>query len=70
MSAAEQEPLTPEELADLEAAWVELRQVADESNVTSLRACSRAGCSWGDDPDVVRSMAATIRRITNNAAEG
>ncbi|WP_422759296.1 hypothetical protein [Paenarthrobacter sp. C1] len=38
------------ELAELEAAWAELRLTVDESNVTSFRACSRNGRSWAEDP--------------------
>ncbi|MEJ1116747.1 hypothetical protein WBO02_20800 [Paenarthrobacter sp. CCNWYY172] len=67
-AAAEPKPLVNP--ADLEAAWAELRQTAGEANVTSFRACSRPGRYWGDDPDAVRAIAATIRRITNSTAQG
>ncbi|WP_311214610.1 MULTISPECIES: hypothetical protein [unclassified Arthrobacter] len=66
----ERKPLTVAESADLEAAWAELRQTAAASKVTSLRACSRNGRSWAEDPEAVRAIAATIGRITNDRAEG
>ncbi|MDQ0104515.1 hypothetical protein J2T10_004190 [Paenarthrobacter nicotinovorans] len=56
--------------AELEAAWAELRQMVDESNVTSFRACSRNGGSWAEDPEAVRQIAATIGRIMKDTAEG
>jgi hypothetical protein len=56
--------------AELEAAWANLRQTVDESKVTSLRACSRNGRSWAEDPETVRQIAATIGRIMNDRAEG
>jgi hypothetical protein len=60
----------PGKSAELEAAWAELRQTVDESNVTSFRACSRNGRSWAEDPEAVRQIAATIARIMNDTAEG
>ncbi|WP_024821111.1 hypothetical protein [Arthrobacter sp. 31Y] len=56
-------PLTPEQLADLEAARVELRQAMEESQVASFRACSRNGRHWAEDPDAMRAMAASFRSI-------
>jgi len=56
--------------SDLEEAWVELRQSVDESHLKSFRACSRNGRSWTEDPETVRQIAATIRRIMKDTAEG
>lgn len=70
----EPEPLTTEQLADLQAARAELRQAMEESDVTSFRACSRNGRHWAEDPDAMRAMAATFRSIKNftpdNATDG
>ncbi|MEV8132764.1 MULTISPECIES: hypothetical protein [Pseudarthrobacter] len=57
----EQEPLSPEQVADLEAAWAELAEAAKESAVTGFRACSRGGKPWQEDPASVRSMVAMLR---------
>ncbi|MEV8112318.1 hypothetical protein [Pseudarthrobacter oxydans] len=59
----EQEPLTPEQLADLEAAWAELVETAKESAATGFHACSRGGKPWQEDPEAVRSMAALLRGV-------
>ena len=66
---AEAKPSAPVDAADLEAAWAELRHTVGESNVTSFRACSRPGRYWGDDPDAVRAIAATIRQVTNSTKD-
>ena len=63
------EPLAPEQRADLEAAWGELRQAMEESHVTSFRACSRNGRHWGEDPDAMRAMAATFRSIKKDTTD-
>ncbi|MDP9988655.1 hypothetical protein J2S98_003843 [Arthrobacter oryzae] len=63
-SPAERKPLTPERLKDLEAAWVELNQAVEESGAISFHACTRDGRYWGEDPESVRAMAATIRSLT------
>lgn len=68
--APEREPLKPAQLADLEAAWVELRQAATEAGVMSLQACTRDGSRWQDDPQSVRAMAETIRHTQKYTAEG
>lgn len=68
--ATEPEPLTPAQLADLEAAWAELRQTATEAGVMSLQACTRDGSRWQDDPQSVRAMAETIRHTQKYTAEG
>jgi hypothetical protein len=67
--ATEREPLTPAQLADLEAAWAELQQAAKEAGV-SFHACTRDGSRWQDDPQSVRAMADTIRRTRKYIAEG
>lgn len=68
--ATEREPLTPAQLADLEAAWAELQQATKEAGVTPLHACTRDGSRWQDDPQSVRAMAETIRRTQKYTAEG
>ncbi len=55
------EPLTPEELAELQDAWAELAQAAKDSAVNSFHACTRNGKPWQEDPASVRSMAAMLR---------
>ncbi len=59
----EQEPLTPEQVADLKAAWAELAEAAKESAATGFHACSRGEKPWQEDPAAVRSVAALLRRI-------
>ena len=68
--ATEREALTPAQLADLEAAWAELRQAATAAGVMSLQACTRDGSRWQDDPQSVRAMAETIRHTQNYTGEG
>jgi len=69
-AAVEPALLSPAERADLEAAWDELNQALGESNVTSLRACSRNGHHWSDNPESVRAIAATIRDVTKESTGG
>ena len=64
----EQEPLTPEQVAELKDAWAELAEAAKESAATNFHACSRGGKPWQEDPDAVRSMAAMFRRFGNENA--
>jgi len=64
-AAAEREPLAPAQLADLEAAWAELRQAAEETGVTSFRACTRDGSRWEENPNSLRAMANAIRSTQN-----
>ncbi|WP_427019538.1 hypothetical protein ACQCSX_23325 (plasmid) [Pseudarthrobacter sp. P1] len=61
--------MTPEQLADLQAAWVELRQAMEESHVSSFRACNRGGRYWGEDPDAMRAMAATFRSLKKDTTD-
>lgn len=53
--------LTPEQLADLDAARAELLQLAAEVGVKSLNACPRDGSRWQDDPKTIRTITALIR---------
>lgn len=62
-------PLTPAQLADLEEAWVELRQASQEAGVKSLRACTRDGSRWEDNPDSVRAMTRMIKGTQKYTAE-
>lgn len=64
-----QEPLTPEQLAELQEAWAELANAAEGSGVTGLHACSRNGGPWQEDPVAVRSLAATLRSISSDKAQ-
>ena len=66
---AERPPLTPAQLADLEEAWVELRQAAQEAGVRSFRACTRDGSRWEENPDSVRAMTRTIKDVQRYTAE-
>ncbi|WP_442546137.1 hypothetical protein ACSBOX_21645 (plasmid) [Arthrobacter sp. KN11-1C] len=56
-----QDLLTPEQAADVEQAWVELRQAAEEAGVTAFRACTRGGSRWEEDPAAVHALAAALR---------
>ncbi|MFB0840325.1 hypothetical protein ACETK3_20270 [Arthrobacter sp. E44] len=64
-AADEREPLSPAQLADLEAAWAELRQAADETGMTSFHACTRDGSRWEENPNSLRAMANAIRSTQN-----
>ncbi|PVZ52701.1 hypothetical protein C9424_19650 [Arthrobacter sp. H-02-3] len=64
-----QEPLTPEQLAELQEAWAELANAAEGSGVTGLHACSRTGGPWQEDPVAVRGLAATLRSISSDKAQ-
>ncbi|WP_395405982.1 hypothetical protein ACHMXB_22865 (plasmid) [Arthrobacter sp. UC242_113] len=66
----ERAPLTPAQLADLEEAWVELRQASQEAGVTSFRACTRDGSRWEDNPESVRAMTRMIKGTQKYTAEG
>jgi hypothetical protein len=59
----ERKPLTPEQLAELEDAWAELRQAIKESGVTSFRACTRDGSRWEENASSVRFMAKTLKDL-------
>lgn len=64
----EQEPMTPEQVADLKDAWVELAEAAKNSAVTGFHGCSRGGRPWQEDPAAVRTVAALIRRVDKDDA--
>lgn len=68
-SPVEREPLTPEQLKDLESAWVELNQAVEESGAKSFHACTRDGRYWGENPASVRAMTAIIRSLKKDTAE-
>jgi hypothetical protein len=57
------EPLTAEQLVELEAAWAELTAAAEASDVTNFHACGRNGRPWTEDPAAVRAAAATLREF-------
>lgn len=71
VAAVERERVTlsPAQLADLEEAWAELRQVAQEAGVTSFRACTRDGSRWEENLDSVRAMTRTIRGLQKDKDE-
>jgi hypothetical protein len=56
------EPLTAEQLMDLEDAWAELA-AAQEASETNFHACTRTGRSWAEDLAAVRAVAATLREF-------
>lgn len=60
---AAQEPLMPEQLAELQDAWAELAEAAEGSEVTGMHACSRTGRRWEEDPAAVHGLAATPREF-------
>ncbi len=55
------EPVTPEELAELQGAWAELTEAAKGSGVSGFRPCTRSGRPWEQDPAAVRAVAALLR---------
>ena len=59
----EVEPLTAEQLMELEAAWAELTAAAEASEMTNFHACTRNGRPWTEDPAAVRAVAATLREF-------
>jgi hypothetical protein len=67
--ATEHEALTPAQLADLEHAWAELRQAAQEAGVKSFSACTRDGSRWEENPDSVRAMTRMIKDAQRHTAE-
>jgi hypothetical protein len=57
------EPLTAEQLMDLEEARAELAAAHEVSELTNFHACTRSGRSWTEDPAAVRAVAATLREF-------
>jgi hypothetical protein len=57
------EPLTAEQLMDLEEAWAELAAAQEASELTNFHACTRTGRPWTEDPAAVRAVAATLREF-------
>lgn len=66
---APEEPLSPEALDELRAAWADLEEAARESGVKGIHACSRGGQPWEKDPAAVRTIAAAIRSVPEVASE-
>ncbi|WP_426004875.1 hypothetical protein ACPFL9_20435 [Paenarthrobacter sp. NyZ202] len=64
-----EEPLSPEALEEIEAAWADLEEAAKESGVKGIHACSRGGQPWQKDPAAVRTIAAAIRALPEAAEE-
>lgn len=63
VKSPERVPLSPEELAELDAARKDFLQAAEQAGVKSVHGCSRDGRRWEDDPRTVRAMAALIRDV-------
>ena len=57
------EPLTAEQLRELEAAWAELAAAWEASELTNFHAWTRTDPSWTEDPRAVRAVAATLREF-------
>jgi hypothetical protein len=56
--------LTPDQLAELQAAWADLAGAAQDSGVKHLQACTRKGKTWHQDLAAVRNLAATLRSLS------
>jgi hypothetical protein len=69
-TAGKDEPLSPELVEDLEAAWAELTEAARGSKVTNFHACTRSGVPWAEDPVAVRALAATLREFPSLSGPG
>jgi hypothetical protein len=65
-----QEPLAPEQLAELQDAWAELAEAAKSTGATGLHACSRNGRRWEEDPAAVRGLAAILRNVRAENVNG
>lgn len=65
---ATEEPLTPEELSELQEAWAEFADAVKGSGVHSVHGCTRNGKPWQEDAVAVRSMAALLRRVRDEDA--
>jgi hypothetical protein len=56
------EPLAPEQLAEIQEAWVRRAPAAERPGGAShFHACTRNGNSWQEDPASVRAVAALLR---------
>lgn len=64
------EPLTPEQISDLEEAWAELTKAASDAGVKTISACTRDGSSWQDDLEAVRTVTAAIMAHGSNDSTG
>ncbi|MDQ0733250.1 hypothetical protein [Arthrobacter sp. B1I2] len=65
----ERPSLTPAQVADLKAAWSELRQAVQEAGVISFHGCTRDGSRWQDNPESVRAMTRTIKGTQEYTAD-
>lgn len=65
VGTVEDAPLSPAQVEELKAAWVELEAAAKESNVIKFQACSRGGQRWQDDAASVRGVAALLRESSD-----
>lgn len=65
-----QEPLTAEQLAELQDAWAELANAVEGSGVKNLHACSRNGKPWQEDPAAVRGLATILRNYKAENTNG
>ncbi|MFF1831136.1 hypothetical protein [Paenarthrobacter sp. NPDC058040] len=64
--AVVREPLTPEQLADLDSARGEFLHVAGEAGLNYVHAYSLDGSRWQDDPEAVRAITALIKEILDS----
>ncbi|MEC5180842.1 hypothetical protein [Arthrobacter sp. CG_A4] len=63
------EPLTAEQLIELQEAWAELAAAAEASELTNFHACTRTGRSWTENPAAARAVAATLREFPAAGAQ-
>lgn len=68
IGSSRHEQASVEELADLEEAWADLNQAAEEAGVISFRACTRDGSPWQNDPEAVRRIVAMIKESDQGRA--
>jgi hypothetical protein len=63
------EPLTAEQLMDLEVARADLAAAQEASELTNFHACTRTGRPWTEDLAAVRAVAATLREFPATEAQ-
>jgi hypothetical protein len=66
--AVEPEPLSSEELMDIQKAWAELAQAAREAGVTNFHACGRGGHHWSEKASSIRHIANLMRNLPRGEA--
>lgn len=54
---------------DLQAAWDELTEAAQQSKVINFHACTRTGRPWAQDPAAVRTIAAALREYPSDGQQ-